>query len=352
VAMAKGATDRKQLIFHYKTDKLLLDLMLQKAILRPSDTRARELTCEIDESSDPAYKNIINALQVGARNDDVLRHNFLSLEQGRIIVSQIEEMESGAWPLPQPFASPALSRREISFSATVVFDLFGVLLDGLNVLWHVLPTFRDRIGVSKQELPDEVVPSMQGCTGRELMRRISRQIGRTPDEKALVDMVSTYTELVSALPIDELGKLVTPGALEFVDFLVCRRVPVVLMTSTTRDHLLTILRVLDLSSAFYALVSLDDYPDAKPEALKRVLHEIRRRDEHCFFIDDAPELLKAFADLQMDNVTALGFGSTACADRDALEYAGVKTFEDILSLKTFLRGRVDGFYLPAKAGTD
>jgi phosphoglycolate phosphatase-like HAD superfamily hydrolase len=339
VHLGKGHTHvRKCLIFHYRGDTLTLDLVNQKVFLSySSGNTPLELSAVPDhETEDPAYRFILKSLINGLNDSAEVSGLFLDARKANKILEQLDKMncalvEPGQGRYPKPLVK--------GLAPTIVFDLFGVILDGEKTLRAIVPKFFRSIGCEDCKI--DMRRQLLGRTGPEIIRTLLKQCGLATSPAAVAKALRLYTGLVREMNKADLKGLLTKGAEAYLELLKSRGCTVVLLTSTPRNDLQVIVDTLDLKDAIHSLVPLEEYPgETKPTVVASTLERIRRTREDCIVIDDSLSILRAIRRYNHagTRTVGIGFGAAACLHKGELwKKHHMRAVPNVAALSEYLR---------------
>jgi HAD superfamily hydrolase (TIGR01509 family) len=165
---------------------------------------------------------------------------------------------------------------------TVVFDMDGVIIDSEPIHNEVEKAMFAALGI---EIPDEVHSGFVGTSSKNMWERLVREhrLAHSVDELVLQGKQRYQHKLknLSVKPID--------GVEELLRGLREEGMKLILASSSERDNIEVVLRLLSLEDCFHAVISGAELPHSKPhpEIFLRAAREAGTDPSCCLVIEDS-----------------------------------------------------------------
>ena len=173
----------------------------------------------------------------------------------------------------------------------VIFDLDGTLVDTAPDLLATLNVLLTEMGRRPLEL-DEIKEAV-GYGAKALIRNGGKITGDPFDEETVEALFGRYLAHYGANIANESEPF--PGAIEVLDALKERGVPMAICTNKLEDLTHKLLEALKILSYFEVIVGLDTLEKAKPDPLpvREILRRVGAKPERTLFVGDSETDLKA-----------------------------------------------------------
>lgn len=168
----------------------------------------------------------------------------------------------------------------------VIFDMDGLLFDTEKVFNKAWQTLADSRGLI---LDLRMLDQLRGTSGKQMLKIINNYWPEE-DEKILMEEVFKVAEVLlkEYVPIK-------PGAVELLNFLQKRSVPMAIATSSPRYLVERNLQVTGFDKFFEAIVCREDIHNGKPdpEIFLKAAEKLKKNAQECIVLEDAVHGVKA-----------------------------------------------------------
>lgn len=168
----------------------------------------------------------------------------------------------------------------------VIFDMDGLLFDTEKVFNKAWQTLADSRGLI---LDLRMLDQLRGTSGKQMLKIINNYWPEE-DEKILMEEVFKVAEVLlkEYVPIK-------PGAVELLNFLQKRSVPMAIATSSPRYLVERNLQVTGFDKLFEAIVCREDIHNGKPdpEIFLKAAEKLKKNAQECIVLEDAVHGVKA-----------------------------------------------------------
>src|SRR3989338_8027162 len=141
--------------------------------------------------------------------------------------------------------------------AAVIFDMDGVLSDTQSAHATAESDLLATLGIRLS--PDELSARFAGVNDTEMFARMLADAGRSASIADLIDL-KWRTLYASTTPVAPMS-----GALDLIRTLQANRIPLALASASRRPFVERVLRDLNVTDAFSAVVTGQDVPAGKPD---------------------------------------------------------------------------------------
>lgn len=172
-------------------------------------------------------------------------------------------------------------------AAAVVLDLDGTVLDTESIYVRTFITAAAEFGYV---LPDAFLHELVGLPGNDFRERLRARLGESFPYAAHREryLVLRGEMMAAGIPI-------RPGAVELLDELEARRLPMAIATAATRENAEANLRRAGLWHRFPVILTRDDVANSKPapDLFLRAADAIGIAPLHCIAVEDSHNGVRA-----------------------------------------------------------
>jgi len=187
----------------------------------------------------------------------------------------------------------------------IIFDFNGVLLWDSHLHVQAWLDLSEKLRGSPFS-SDELEEHMHGQSNKYIFEYLLQRPVKSEELSALCDLKERrYRELCMQSPQDF---LLSPGAVELLDFLVKKQIPHTIATFSPKENLDFFIEHLRLSTWFdLEKIVYDDgtYPD-KSSMYRHAAEQLHLKPQHCIVIEDSPFGIRGAVRANMGKVIGLG----------------------------------------------